>query len=113
MSFKRFVNAVEVLALTAALATAVLLFANEPGEDAAASSPGGKIFTANCARCHGADGSGGIGPSLVGIAKTFPDIEDQIAVVSDGQAGMPAFKASLSDDEIRAVVEYTRTALGK
>jgi mono/diheme cytochrome c family protein len=74
---------------------------------------GAEIFAAHCSRCHGDNGQGGIGPRLAGrVADRFPVVDDQIAVVTKGRAGMPSFGASLSRDEIKAVVEYTRTALG-
>jgi mono/diheme cytochrome c family protein len=115
MELKRIVNGVEVLAAIAALVFVVMLFANEPGDGGAAtSSPGGQIYEANCASCHGADGSGGIGPKLAGeVADAFPDIEDQIALVTDGRGSMPSFDGRLTEDEIRQVVEYTRTELGQ
>ena len=41
----------------------------------------------------------------------YPDPADQIAVVTNGRGGMPAFGEKLSEEEIAAVVEYTRTVL--
>mgnify|MGYP003338008268 CR=1 FL=1 len=68
------------------------------------------MYAANCARCHGAQGIGGIGPSLVDVAATFPDVENQITFVSNGGGGMPRFGDILSDADIREVVTYTREA---
>jgi len=115
MDLKRIVNAVEVVAAVAALVFVIMLFANEPGGGgAASSSPGASVYQASCARCHGADGGGGFGPKLAGVvAENFPDIEDQIALVTDGKGSMPSFEGDLSEEEIRQVVEYTRTELGK
>ena len=78
------------------------------------STPGATIYAANCARCHGADGSGGnVGVKLAGsVVEEFPDVEDQIAVVTDGRGGMPSFGGDLTTEEIEQVVEYTRTDLG-
>jgi cytochrome c oxidase subunit 2 len=87
------------------------------GDDTGSSSGdlrrGADIYRAYCATCHGADGQGGVGPQLEGRMQTaYPDIEDQILVVANGRANMPAWKARLSAKQIRAVVEYTRTDLG-
>lgn len=115
MPFKRFVNLVEIIAVLAVLVFVIMLFANEPGGGGAANaSPGAQIFQANCASCHGADGSGGVGPKLAGtVAKKFPNVDDQIAVVTDGRSSMPSFDGDLTAEQIREVVEYTRTDLGK
>ncbi len=113
---KRVVAAAEVLALLGAAVAVVMLFANEPGGSSAGpSTPGAALFASNCASCHGADGGGGIGPQLSGgaVVRDFPNETDQIAVVTKGRGGMPAFGGQLSPDQIRQVVEYTRTGLGK
>jgi cytochrome c551 len=116
--FRTMVNVVQVFAASAALAFVVLLFVNEPdGSDSpstdageASDQPdGAAIFAESCARCHGTDGGGGVGPQLSEMEIRFPNIEDQIAVVTNGRGGMPAFGGQLSDEAIRAVVEYTRT----
>ena len=115
MTFKRVVNGIEVAAVIAALVWAFMLFANEPGagDVVDAGSPGAAVFASNCAKCHGADGAGLIGPQLAGkVAAKFPDVADQIAVVTNGRKGMPPFDGVLSDEQIQQVVEYTRTALG-
>jgi mono/diheme cytochrome c family protein len=111
--FKRIVNVVEVLAAIAAAVFVVLLFTNEPGGGSANgnASPGAALFASNCARCHGSDGGGGIGPQLSGgkVVKDFPKVSAQIALVRKGQDGMPGFGDQLSPAEIQQVVEYTRT----
>lgn len=74
---------------------------------------GQDIYQSNCATCHGATGDGGQGPKLSDgdIAGRYPDIEDQIAVVSDGRNQMPSFEGELSDEEIENVVRYEREVL--
>lgn len=69
------------------------------------------IFGNRCSSCHGASAQGGVGPQLAGgrVAAKFPDIEQQVALVRDGKGGMPSFARKLTEDEIRAVVRYTRT----
>lgn len=84
------------------------------GEEAAGPRSGREIYKAVCLTCHGADGQGGVGPRLAGVvAQKYPDIEEQIAVVTNGTGRMPAFRGSLSAAEIRKVVEYERTELGQ
>jgi mono/diheme cytochrome c family protein len=110
--FRRIVNVVEGLALVAVAVAVVLLFANEPDSGSTApTTPGAQVYAASCATCHGADGGGGTGPQLAdgAAAKRFPDIDDQIAFVSDGSGSMPSFAGRLSTAELRQVVEYTRT----
>jgi mono/diheme cytochrome c family protein len=120
---KRVVAGVQVLAALCAVAFVVLLFANEPASfDAAPATPadpdapaaevdGAAVFADRCASCHGRDGGGGFGPQLSEgrAAAAFPDIEAQIAVVTDGRGSMPSFGGRLGPDEIRAVVAYSRT----
>ena len=110
--FRRLVNVVEVVALVAVACVVVLLFANEPESGSTApTTPGAQVFAASCAACHGADGGGGTGPQLAGGAASerFPDVEDEIAFVTDGSGTMPSFGGRLTPAQIRQVVEYTRT----
>ena len=114
MLLRRLVNLVEIVALVAAFAFVLLLFVNEPDDGGGtARSPGAEIYSSNCATCHGATGQGGVGPRLADVVVgRYPDAADEIRVVTSGRSGMPAFSSRLSADEIRAVVEYTRTDLG-
>lgn len=68
------------------------------------------VYEANCSRCHGSDGSGGRGPSLVGIAEEQPDPQDAIIQTINGGSGMPSFSDKLSEAEIVAAVDYLREA---
>ncbi|MCZ7529507.1 MAG: cytochrome c [Acidimicrobiia bacterium] len=74
---------------------------------------GQEIFQSSCATCHGLTGDGGQGPKLSdgSVADRYPDIEDQIAVVSGGRGQMPSFQGELSDEEIENVVRYEREVL--
>jgi mono/diheme cytochrome c family protein len=121
----RAVTVIQFFAASAALAFVVLLFVNEPDDEGgggggadgggaaeAGGVDGAAVFADRCAGCHGADGGGGSAPQLSeGLAiERYPNIEDQIAVVTNGLgARMPAFGGQLSPEEIQAVVEYTRT----
>ncbi len=75
---------------------------------------GMSLFAGNCGGCHGLDGLGGIkAPALAGgaVLAAFPDVEDQIAVVTNGRANMPAFGGQLTVDQIEQVVDFTRDEL--
>ena len=71
---------------------------------------GSDIYRARCSRCHGADGGGGIGASLRGVADRLSDAE-QLDVVVNGRNQMPSFNAVLSESDIEAVVRYQREIL--
>ena len=89
----------------------------------------GQTIYAKCATCHGADGSGGVGPSYKNgeLAKSFPDYVDQIRWVALGSAGwpgdtygaqnkpkkggMPAWANDLTPLQIAQVVRYEREVL--
>ena len=122
MSLRRFSNWFEFVGLFAVGVFIAMLFLNSPTAPAPAPAAavaaaggidGGAVYGNSCAGCHGGDGSGGIGPRLAGrVVTKFPEPAAQVAVVTNGRRGMPAFEARLSAEEIAAVVEYTRSVLG-
>jgi quinohemoprotein ethanol dehydrogenase len=67
---------------------------------------GEEVFAENCSTCHGATGHGGNGgPDL----RTMPKAKTEagaIEQVTDGGGGMPAFKGTLSEEEIANVAAY-------
>ncbi len=92
-----------------AVSLGVALSACSSGGGETPSASGSVLYAANCARCHGSQGEGIIGPSLAGVAQTFPEEDGQIAFVSNGGGGMPRFSDLLSEADIKAIVEYTRS----
>jgi mono/diheme cytochrome c family protein len=102
--------------LTGFVATLMLLPTSivraNPVPDSAASSA---TFRTKCAMCHGQDGGG----SEVGKSMNVPDLRSPVVqklpdaqlaqIISDGKAGMPQFKNSLSEDQIHALVTYIRS----
>lgn len=70
---------------------------------------GERRYVDSCVRCHAADGTGGRGPSLLGLAANEPDRQPHIDIIIEGGRGMPAFREALSDSEIEAVVSYIRS----
>ncbi|MBX9899265.1 MAG: cytochrome c oxidase subunit II [Burkholderiaceae bacterium] len=71
---------------------------------------GQKVYEANCTVCHQANGKGvpGAFPALDGSALVNGPKEAQINILLNGKNAMPAWKATLSDTEIAAVITYTR-----
>ena len=74
---------------------------------------GREVWETSCVQCHGGDGGGGRGPQLNDgvVIERYPDPVDQLAVIARGRGGMPSFDGSLSDDELEAVLRYTREVI--
>ena len=86
----------------ALLPVAILLAASMRAQTA---PDGREIFNTSCAGCHGLDAHGGEhGPNITRL----PAGTDVAAIVKAGRPaqGMPAFGASLDDDQIAAVAKY-------
>ena len=75
---------------------------------------GEKVYQANCAACHQADGKGlpGVFPAISGSAVATGPMAAHIDIVMNGKPGtaMAAFAGQLSDADIAAVVTYQRNA---
>ncbi|MDY7577691.1 cytochrome c oxidase subunit II [Herbaspirillum sp. RTI4] len=73
---------------------------------------GEKVFTANCAVCHQANGKGvpGAFPALDADPIVNGPRAAQINLLLNGKNAMPAWKSVLSDTEIAAVITYTRNS---
>jgi mono/diheme cytochrome c family protein len=100
--------------VASAVVFALALAGCSSGGGEARPTTGKGIYEAHCATCHGVDGQGGVGPSLAGVVvDKYPDIEDEIVVVTEGRGNMPSWRGDLTTKEIRTVVEYTRTGLGQ
>lgn len=70
---------------------------------------GQRVYSQNCASCHGASGQGGYGKKLAGVVtEKYPNIDDQIALITNGKGAMPSFSKKLTADQITAVTRYTR-----
>lgn len=70
--------------------------------------PSGKaIYDRNCAACHGADGRGEAGPTLVPMTKELAEV---LAIVREGYGEMPPIgRSTASDDDVTRIVAYLRT----
>ncbi|MGH9191157.1 MAG: PQQ-binding-like beta-propeller repeat protein [Acidimicrobiales bacterium] len=80
-----------------------------PGDEA---TSGEAVYRESCATCHGGSGEGGSGPSLVGVDDRLSRAA-HIDIVREGRGNMPGWDASLSREEIEAVVDYERSVLSE
>jgi cytochrome c6 len=69
---------------------------------------GAELYAEKCTACHGSDGNMGIGGAKKIPASTLT-LDERITLISNGKSTMPAFKTQLSDEEIKALAEYTFT----
>lgn len=80
--------------------------------DAGAIATGAKLFVAyNCADCHGADGSGAMGPSLADGRWHFGGEPGEVfeSIYQGRPEGMPAWGSLISPDQIWLLVSYVRS----
>jgi alcohol dehydrogenase (cytochrome c) len=71
---------------------------------------GGHIFNERCARCHGLDGKGSLGPSLAGFGYKHGDSDLAIfRVLADGIPGTAMIAPDISFTERWQVIAYLRT----
>jgi cytochrome c-L len=81
--------------------------------DAVALAEGKKIYDANCQTCHMPDGSGRIGPSLIGDThhyERFTTDKGIFEIIYGGATGaMQPFGKRLKQDEILKVIAYVRS----
>jgi mono/diheme cytochrome c family protein len=100
----------------------------KPGAMSSAASlqAGGKVYSTNCSTCHQATGKGqpGAFPPLAGNAVVTGPADKVIHIVKNGLTGkisvngatyngqMPAWKGTLNDNDIAAVITYIRGSWG-
>jgi len=91
------------VAAMASLVTACSL--GDPPEDAT----GEEIYAELCARCHGADLEGGIGPAL-GPGSSSAEEPDEFLqfTIMNGRGRMPSFSSSLDASQLDRLVGYIR-----
>ena len=69
---------------------------------------GAAVYKKNCVLCHGKDGNLGVNGSKDIRASVLTKAE-RIELITHGRKLMTPFKGVLSEDEIKAVAEYTMT----
>ena len=79
---------------------------------------GRALFAQACAKCHAADGSGGLpmaanGPRPVNLTaaewQRSRSDDEIVATLRDGRGAMPPFKDVISAEQIAALAAYVRT----
>jgi mono/diheme cytochrome c family protein len=68
---------------------------------------GAKLFSFNCAHCHGVDATGDEGPDLHGPTKSDSRLKSTILNGIKGE--MPAFNKKFKDEDAQALVAFLRT----
>jgi mono/diheme cytochrome c family protein len=74
---------------------------------------GKSVFSANCASCHtleAADASGTVGPNLDELKPSKATVQKQ---VENGGGAMPAFKDTLTPEQISAVATFVASSTGQ
>lgn len=101
----RQVSAIVTIALTL---TACSL--GRPAEDAT----GEEIYAQLCARCHGADLAGGVGPTLGPGSPSAEEPDDFLEfTIGNGRGRMPSFESSLDEAQLDRLVGYIREVQGQ
>lgn len=75
-----------------------------------------QLYTANCQVCHGADLSGGIGPSLTKVGSLYEDVAEMKDKIIKG-SGIPSKSGAtgvmtanlVSDDDAQKLAEWLMT----
>lgn len=81
---------------------------------ALAQGPGADVYKTKCQSCHGANGAPNpamakaMGVKPIGEVKDTPEAK-MIAITTNGQGKMPAFKGKLTDAQIKDSVSYFRS----
>ena len=64
-------------------------------------------YAGNCQVCHGPEGRGDAGPSLVPLEKEYDEVR---GIVREGTGQMPPISAErVSDEEVKRIVEYLKS----
>jgi len=80
-------------------------------------SPGKKVYDSKCLMCHGDDAKG---DTKAGKMMKTPDLTTEswkqgtsvpqlVKTLREGLGKMPKYEGKLSEEELKAVAEYTRT----
>ncbi|NIQ96519.1 MAG: cytochrome c, partial [Desulfuromonadales bacterium] len=72
-----------------------------------------QLYDKNCASCHGAEGGGGIGPSLKDKKYKYGRSLDAIteSIANGRPGGMPAFGNQFSQKQIESLAAFVRDEL--
>ncbi|MCG6936887.1 MAG: nitrite reductase [Gammaproteobacteria bacterium] len=98
---------------TVVLSAVFISTAASATESDTANLEAGKLFQQHCARCHGSDRLGSIGPALLPENLQRLKKNNAIDVISNGRPAtqMPAFHSQLNKQQIESLVELIYTPL--
>ena len=78
-------------------------------DEVPADAGGEEIYVEVCARCHGADLGGGIGPELAAGSNASQQSDDYLrTAIEEGRGRMPSFDQTLQPDQVDRVIAYLR-----
>ena len=112
----RFVEHPENLPAGFPLSAKQLSMKNPYEGDKNAIATGGKLFiTYNCLDCHGADGSGAMGPSFQDGRWHFGGSPGEVfeSIYQGRPDGMPSWGGRITDDQIWMLTAYVRSLASK
>lgn len=74
---------------------------------------GASVYAKNCSACHGANGTGGIGPALAENPHVNIDNpSNMLTTILQGRSLMPSWRGQLSASDIASVATYVRSSWG-
>jgi cytochrome c oxidase subunit II len=76
-------------------------------QDAGTGELGKEEWTGVCAKCHGMNGEGGIGPRIAG-SPTLSDPAALASLVRNGRRTMPAVGSGWTDEQVQALASYLK-----
>jgi len=87
---------------------------NEYRGNADAIAEGKKLYAANCIVCHGADGTGKMGPTLVGKDVVYPQAltdPGMFSIIYGGASGamQPFARRGMQQDQMLKIIAYVRS----
>jgi cytochrome c oxidase cbb3-type subunit 3 len=99
------------LLLILILLLAPLTAAAQPRTASSDTAAGRRIFDAQCAWCHGAEGTGGMGPALQGRLRHGATVASIVDIITNGIPGtdMPGFRSPLTERTIRQTAAYVQS----
>jgi len=108
--FRRRIASLTII-LIASLAGSANAQTRPPASSGSDLAAGRKVFDAQCAWCHGTDGTGGTGPNLQGKLVHATDLKSVIDIITSGIPGteMPSFRSPLTERSIRQAATYVRS----